>query len=230
MPELTHPTVSLRRYAGDYDAHAHGHAQVLFGFDGRLEMEIAGRAAFVDASCGLIIPAGVAHAFVAPAETRVVVVDAPMQPPLQRLRQFAITRRSSRVLAALDDAQRVLDQALAAPRILARRGLDLARLDAALASALHEPWSTARMAALFFLSPQRFHARLLELQALTPQQYLRRLRLARAREHLRAGRTLEATALLVGYRSASALAFALKREYGVASRRLRLPGRVASGR
>ena len=219
-PSYIQTTVSVRRYVGEYEAHAHEHAQVLFGLEGRLEMEIGGRASFVDSSCGLIIPAGVAHGFLASASARVVVVDAPAQSGLVRFRRFAITRRNS-VRADMNDADGVLALAFGAPRILARRGVDLVQLDASLDSALHEPWSTARMAALFFLSPQRFHARLLELTGDTPQQYLRKRRMELAVQQLRAGRTLDATASRVGYATASALAFALKRDRKVATRRLR---------
>lgn len=59
------PQLSIRSYSGEQTVHAHDHAQVLFAWRGRMDIEIGGAADFSDSSCGLIIPAGVTHAYAA---------------------------------------------------------------------------------------------------------------------------------------------------------------------
>ncbi|TAL83541.1 MAG: AraC family transcriptional regulator [Candidimonas sp.] len=185
-----------------------------------MELEVAGRSAFADTSCGLIIPAGVTHGYMAQQDTRMFVIDAPAQAGVDRVKRFAVTPQISKHLG-IEDGSAELVAILHAPRILTRRNIDLARLNAAINHAMHEDWPTSRMAALFCLSPQRFHARLLELSGHTPQSYLRKRRLERAMRLVARGQLLEAVALQVGYCSASALAFALKREHQVGARDLR---------
>ncbi len=217
------PVLSLRAYAGDYDVHSHAHAQILVGQQGRLELEVEGHAVFVEVGCGLVIPPGAAHAFMAARPARMLVVDAP-DDGHWRGRRFVLPRAAAgwAALPAGDQLQCVLGAARQAPRAnTSRRSLDPARLDAAMAAALHEDWNTARMAALYCMSPQRFHARWLALRGQTPQQSLRQQRLARAATLLRTGQGLEAVAWQVGYRSASALAHALQRDQGAGARALR---------
>ena len=217
MACITAPVASVRRYSGEHMAHAHEHAQILYALQGRMELEVGGHAAFVDTACGMVIPAGVAHGVLAQPGTRAYVIDAPAQAGTDRPRRFAVPAR----WPGADDAADRLHQILQAPRVLARRAVAPEVLERTVRAALHEDWPTARMAALCALSTQRFHARWLELTGLTPQAWLRALRLDAAQRALARGQPLETTALQVGYASASALAYALRRERGTGARALR---------
>jgi len=212
--------LSIRAYSGEQTVHSHDHAQVLFAWRGRMDIEVGTSAGFSDSSCGLIIPAGVTHAYAASPDLRMVVVDVADGRGLDRTRRFPVTA-AVRALAGDADADRLLEAILDAPRAGVRRGIALDRLQAELVGALHESWTTARMAERCLLSPQRFHARLLELTGQSPQAWLRMLRLDEAQRLLRRGLTLEATASRVGYASASALATAMRRERDLGARDLR---------
>jgi len=210
----------VRRYGQEYACHAHDYVQIMFAVQGRMELELDGHSAFADTSCGLVIPAGVEHGFMTTANTRMFVLELPNVAKLSKVRRFAVTSVCRQAIHQADVGLQ-LSQVLDAPSILLRRGIDLTRLNDALDQHLHETWSTARMAQLFFLSAQHFHSRLLELTGHTPQDYLRNRRFDAAQHLLRQGMSLEATASHVGYRSASALSFALKRDRQWSTRQLR---------
>ncbi|MEG0201344.1 MAG: AraC family transcriptional regulator, partial [Comamonas sp.] len=196
------------------------HAQMLFALQGRLELEVGGRASYVDNACGMVIPAGVDHGYLAQPQTRVFVIDAPDAAGLDRLRRFAVPPPLRYPASALSAAAQVA-LVLEAPSLLQRRGIQLQSLQYQVQAALHEDWPTARLAALSHLSVAQFHARFVELAGCTPQAWLRNLRLDAAVRQLTQGAALETTALRCGYASASALAYALRRERGVTSRQLR---------
>lgn len=219
-PALDRVEASLRHYAGEYGAHEHDHVQVLVGLAGRLELELDGRAAYVDASCGLIVPAGIVHGYEASGPAKVLVIESPVRAGLARMRRFAPPPHWKDLRQALDGSA-AMEELAGVDTLLQRRPIDPAKLESHIDGELHGSWGTARLAALCQLSPQRFHARFVELTGMAPAAFVRRRRLDEAQRLLRAGLSLEAAALRVGYASASALAFALRRERGVGARELR---------
>ncbi len=220
MTPVATPSSCVRRYSAEHACHAHDYVQIMFALQGRMELELGGHCAFADMSCGMVIPAGVAHGFMTATDTHMFVIELPDLAGLSKVRRFAVTSACRQAILQAD-VERQLAQVLDAPKILMRRDIDLQRLSDALDAHLHEAWSTARMAQLFYLSPQRFHSRLLELTGQTPQDYLRSRRLDAAQHLLRQGVSLETAALQVGYRAASALSFALKRDRQLSTRQLR---------
>lgn len=211
------PEATLRRYEGAHAAHVHDHAQLLFGVHGRLALELDGRLQRVEPGVGLVVPAGVPHAYEASGATRVWVVDTPDDVPWRQVRRFALPPAWRPDV----DTGAQLSLALHAPRLRALRSLDPSRLTQAVEGRLHQAWPNERLAALYALSVPRFHARWRALTGITPQAWLRERRLDLAERLLRRGLALEAVALQVGYASAGALALALRRERAVGARRLR---------
>jgi AraC-like DNA-binding protein len=217
---LTDTAISVRAYRGEYGTHHHAHAQVLVGFRGSLQLEVEGRPAFVDPSCGLVIPAGAGHGYLVETPAEVMVLDCDAARATDRLRRFALPSRWPSEAAAWT-AERLLLELLGAPTLQTRRRLDLAALAQRVDAELHRDWTVAALAGLCRFSPQRFRARFAELTGLSPLAWVRQRRLDEAQRQLRAGLPLDTVALQVGYASASALCFALRRERGIGARQLR---------
>jgi len=217
------PTL-VRHYGTEAGCHAHDHSQVLFGLDGSLQLEVEGHAAFVDAACGLVVPAGAAHAYHAERAARVLVLDCAAGPGTDRFRRFALPAGwHGRAL----DRDALLAALGAAPTLQPRRRIDLAALAERVDAGLARPWTVADLADGCHLSPQRFRARFAELTGMSPLEFVRSRRLDRAERLLRQGWALEAVALQVGYASASALSFAMRRDRDTGARELRrAPGRA----
>jgi AraC-like DNA-binding protein len=238
-------TVSLRRFRGEQGAHAHGYTQVLFGLHGAMEVQAGQRSWRIDASCGLVIPPGLAHGLAVCSATdaaQVLVVDGvPLAGQPERLRGFALPHgwaalQRQRWAAACGlhqpglplsvqalpgPADDLLQVAHAAPRVLARRRLDAAAVHAAVKGRWHEDWPNARLAAQVALSVAQFSLRWRDLTGLSPQAWLRQQRLDEAVRRLRQGQWLDAVAPAVGYATGTALATALRRERGLRVRNLR---------
>jgi AraC-like DNA-binding protein len=210
-------SAELRHYRDDHGVHTHGHAQLLFGAGGCLDVEVGGHLMRVDASTGLVVPAGALHGSAARHGADVWVIDVPPTREFDRLRPLALAAGRPHGLAV----EQWLDFARSARRALPRRRLDTVLLEIAVDKSLYEDWSAARMAEQFALSVPQFHARWRELTGKTPQAWLRERRLNTAERLLRAGWPGDTVAAQVGYASASALLFALRRERGVGARDLR---------
>ena len=116
------PLLSVRQYSGEHAAHAHDHAQVLYALRGRMELEVAGRAAFVDTTCGMVVPAGTTHGFLALPGARLLVIDAPAQAGVERVRRFAVAP-AQLGWSVSDDAVERLQQILQFRRVLVRRAI-----------------------------------------------------------------------------------------------------------
>jgi AraC-like DNA-binding protein len=214
------PAMSVRTYRGVYESHSHSHAQVLMGLQGGLQLEIDGHSAFVDPSCGVVIPAGSHHGYLAESRAQVLVIDCDAAPGVDRLRRFALSSDWHTRLAVCN-SDSLLRHVTGAPSLQARRRLELAELAMAVDAELHRGWTVAQMATVCHFSPQRFRARFSEVTGMTPLAWVRQRRLEAAERLLRSGVPLETTALQVGYASASALCFALRRDRDTGARRLR---------
>ncbi|ASJ70917.1 helix-turn-helix domain-containing protein [Granulosicoccus antarcticus] len=211
----------VRLYSGDYAAHSHDYSQILFGMSGCLELQLEGRAARVDATTGLVVPAGYQHSYCSYSDSRVWVVDTALYRDLDKPRAFHLPldwQPSSKAVEVLAGVN-------ASPRVLQRRGVNPLLLEAKVGEFLHEAWPIARMAAFYALSVPQFHRRWKTLTGQTPQAWIRALRLDQAQSLLQAGHSLEAVASQVGYCSASALCYALQRDRGLGARELRSTAR-----
>lgn len=207
----------IRLYSGDYAAHSHEYAQILFGMSGCLELELEGRAARVDATTGLVVPAGYQHSYCSYSDSRVWVVDTALCRDLDKPRAFVLPHDWQPGMRAVE----VLAGVNTSPRVLQRRGVNPLLLEAKVGEFLHEAWPMTRMAAFYALSVPQFHRRWKSLTGKTPQAWIRAQRLDQAQRLLQAGHCLESVASQVGYSSASALCYALQRDRGLGARELR---------
>lgn len=208
----------VRRYDREGGKHVHEHAQVLFGIDGTLHVEVEGHCAWVDATSGLVVPPGASHTYCAERTARVLVLDDLTGPATERVRRFALPQGWAKGALGIDA---LLETLLGASTIRTRRRLDLEALGEHIDADLGQSWSVADLAAICCLSPQRLRARFAQATGQSPLAFVRVRRLNRAEELLRRGFTLESVALEVGYSSASALSAALRRERDSGARELR---------
>ncbi len=224
-------SLSLRQYGPSPGSHAHQHFQVLLGLEGVLELEVQGKGRRIGAGDGCVIAPGERHDFEARAHARCLVLDTtqrawadcPTGPTdsaaalaLAGYLRLALAQRNT--LAAQYGPLLLLDcwraPALAPTR--SQRPIDWDALGRWSQLHLHEPLTVADLAQLVFLSPTQFAARCRRETGMSAMQWLRDLRLARARELRATGLSVVETAHRCGYQTASALAAALRLHGGMA--------------
>lgn len=228
MP-AAHDHLSVRDYGASHGSHDHGHFQILFGLQGVLELEVAGRGRRIAAGDGCVVPPGERHDFEGRGATSCLVLDshnpawarATGAPPpgVQPLAHYLATALSTglpraRQLGAglLLEAWSPQASSVASPWERQRRTIDWMALDRWLQARWSTPLTVGDLAAQVHLSPSQFSARCQAEQGESPMQWLRRQRLAQARILRADGVSVAHTARRVGYRSPSALTAALRRE------------------
>lgn len=224
-------SLTLRHYGPSVGSHTHDHFQVLLGVQGVLELEVQGKGRRLAPGAGCVIAPGARHDFEAADGARCLVLDT-THPAWAACPEHPTQSASALALAGY------LQQALAQPMTLARQYGPLLLLDCwrapldaptrqqrtirwpALAhwalAFLHQPLTVADLAAQVFLSPTQFAARCRQETGMSAMQWLRSLRMARARELRAQGLAGALVAQRCGYRSASALLAALRLHAGSA--------------
>ncbi|WP_024304290.1 AraC family transcriptional regulator [Pseudogulbenkiania sp. MAI-1] len=250
------PSLSVRHYLPETQAHSHDHAQLVFGLDGALQMDVEGRAGCVAAQQLAVIPSACRHAFAGAQAASCLVLDVSSgvdglgallgagADEARRLLDTPGTHVLSPALASLVSglaALPTLDAAVGrhgAALLLAGLvqqpaatlpGLPLARIDAFIDRHCAHPLQVRDLAELVGLAPSRFHERFLAETGLRPMEYVRRRR-------LRLARLLLTTTMLpvgevaarTGYSSQSAFTSALVREFGETPSALRRAARAES--
>lgn len=220
-----HGSLSLRHYGPSPGSHAHDHFQILLGLDGTLELEVQGRGQRIAAGGGCVIAPGERHDFEALDGAHCLVLDTvqadwvsavgtPVQPAtalaLARYLQLALSQEHRLAQhygpLLLRDCWRT-PQALPARQ---QRRIDWRGLTQWCERQLHTPLTVADLARQVFLSPTQFAVRCQQELGMRPMQWLRDLRLQRARTLRAQGLAMADIARRCGYQSASALTAALR--------------------
>jgi AraC-like DNA-binding protein len=217
-------TLTLRSYGPAPGSHAHDHFQALVGLDGVLDLEVEGRGRRVGPGEAVLVAPGERHDFEAARGSRCLVLDT-------RAHLWSLCAPSPRETAQVGALAHYLAQALLHEQPLAalhgpallleawgpaaatrpRRRIDWVALAAWVQARLDQPLTVADLAQRALLSPSQFALRCHEAHGIPAMEWLRRQRLARARQLRALGTPVADVARRTGYRSPSALTAALRR-------------------
>lgn len=217
--------MSLRCYGASRGSHSHGHFQVLWSLDGCLDLEVEGRGTQVTTGSGYLINPGERHDFESRSGSRCLVLDT--SDP-----DWAVRQRQPQFQAAADHLARFLALAMQTEAAYSpeygiyllgqmwgttdnaqrpRREIDWPRLTYWVKSRLSLPLTAANLAEQANLSESQFRVRCMAANGCAPMQWIRRLRLEKARLLRASGMAASDVARQTGYASAAAMAAALHR-------------------
>ena len=225
------PSLSLRRYGESPGSHSHPHFQVLWGWQGVLDLEIEGRGHRVGPGRIAVIAPGDRHDFRAlrgaGREAQCFVLDAvddrldPLAgrvvsaaPSLPSLLQFLSEQSTGSPTWQL--AMPLLLESLPRSPVQAMsrrsRPIDWAQLQAWVDARLDRPIEVSELARQVHLSAAQFTVRCQDQWGCAPSAWVRQRRLALATRLRAQGLAVGVIALQCGYRSPSALTAALRRQ------------------
>ncbi|MEJ2633383.1 MAG: AraC family transcriptional regulator [Acidihalobacter sp.] len=217
--------LSVRDYGAAPGRHVHDHFQVLWALQGSLELEIEGRGMSLDFGEATLLRPGERHDFESRLGSRCLVLDT-RDPVWERRSARPQSVEASHHLA-MYLALSLQDGATASSELgtlllgqawgeahesrRARRDVDWARLTQWVLRRLAQPLTAADLAERALLSESQFRQRCVGALGCSPMQWVRTLRLERARELRADGMRVAEIARRTGYRSPSALRVALER-------------------
>jgi AraC-like DNA-binding protein len=215
----------VRDYGAGPGTHVHDHFQVLWALQGSLELEIEGRGMLLDSGEATLLRPGERHDFESRLGSRCLVLDT-RDPVWERRSARPQSVEASHHLA-MYLALSLQDGATASSELgtlllgqawggahesrRARRDVDWVRLTQWVLRRLAQPLTAADLAERALLSESQFRQRCVEALGCSPMQWVRTLRLERARELRADGMRVAEIARRTGYRSPSALRVALER-------------------
>jgi AraC-like DNA-binding protein len=218
-------TLSVRDYGAAPGTHVHEHFQVLWTLQGTLELEVEGRGTALASGEATLLHPGERHDFESRQGSRCLVLDTcdpawgrrPARPrnaeASHHLAMYLALSLRGGTYALPELGGLLLAQAwgaMPAPH-RARRDVDWAGLTRWLMDRLAQPLTAAALAEQALLSESQFRQRCLEALGCSPMQWVRALRLERARALRAGGMSVAEIARRTGYRSPSALRVALGR-------------------
>ncbi|MGE0100157.1 MAG: helix-turn-helix domain-containing protein [Hydrogenophaga sp.] len=218
--------LSVREYGASHGSHDHDHFQVLVGLEGVLELEVSGSGRRIAAGDGCVVPPGERHDFESRTGARCLVLDshasewarvgAALAPPATRaLANYLDRAVTDRLPRAQQLGPSLLLEAWLRPLQATpqrhRRAIDWDALARWALSHTDAAPTVADLAERVHLSAAQLAARCREERGQSTQQWLREMRLARARAWRAQGLNVAEVARRSGYRSPSALTAARRR-------------------
>lgn len=217
--------LSVREYGAAPGTHVHDHFQVLWALQGSLELEVEGIGLSLGPGEAALLRPGERHDFESRQGSRCLVLDTrdplwewrPARPlnaeRSHHLAMYLALSLQDGAGASSELGGLLLAQAwggVQVPRRV-RREVDWSGLTQWVLSRLAQPLTAADLADRALLSESQFRQRCVEELGCSPMQWVRTLRLERARELRAAGMSVAEIARRTGYRSPSALRVALER-------------------